>query len=150
MHDPLANLAGYLLRRASNAALAELNARLAPLELRHADVALLMLVAAAPALSQSQAGRVLDIQRANMVSFVGRLEERGLLRRRPLDRRSQALELTGRGRRLLARARQVVAAHEQALRGRVPESLRPAVLPILAALWQGAAPQRRRPRRSAA
>jgi DNA-binding MarR family transcriptional regulator len=140
MNDPLLNLSGYVLRRASAAALAELNERLAPLELRHADVAVLMLIEAAPGLTQSRAGRVLDIQRANMVPFIARLEGRGVIQRRQVDGRSQALDLTGRGRTLLARARRVVAAHEAALLERVPDRLRPMVLPVLMALWGREAP----------
>jgi DNA-binding MarR family transcriptional regulator len=140
MKDPLLKLSGYVLRRASAAALAELNERLAPLELRHADVALLMLIEASPGLTQSQAGRLLDIQRANMVPFIARLEARGVIQRRQVDGRSQALDLTGRGRTLLARARRVVAAHEAALLERVPDRLRPMVLPVLMALWGREAP----------
>src|SRR5437660_192626 len=120
MTDPLARLSGYVLRRASTAAIAELNERLVPLELRHADVAMLMLIESSPGISQSHAGRVLDIQRANMVPFVARLEARGVMVRRQVDGRSQALALTGRGRALL---------------GRVPQKLRPMVLPVLTALW---------------
>jgi DNA-binding MarR family transcriptional regulator len=136
MKDPLLGLSGYVLRRASAAAITELNERLAPLDLRHADVALLMLVESSPGVTQSQAGRVLDIQRANMVPFVGRLEARGLLRRRRVDGRSQALELTSAGRMLLLRARRAVEAHEAVLLARVPERLRPLVLPVLLALWR--------------
>jgi DNA-binding MarR family transcriptional regulator len=135
MKDPLLDLPGYVLRRASAAALAALNERLAPLELRHADVALLMLIEASPRLTQSHAGRILDIQRANMVPFVGRLEGRGIIERRQVDGRSQALDLTGSGRILAAKARRVVAAHEAALLKRVPKKLRPLVLPVLTALW---------------
>jgi DNA-binding MarR family transcriptional regulator len=135
MKDPLAKLCGYLLQRASAAALADLNRRLAPLGLRHAGVALLMLIEARPGVTQSQAGRILDIQRANMVQFVARLEALGVIRRRRVDGRSQALELTSRGRVLLERARRVVQAHEAGLLGRVPEELRPVVLPVLMALW---------------
>ena len=137
MKDPLNTLCGYLLQRAASSALAELNQRLAPLGLRHAGVAMLMLVEAHPGISQSHAGRILDIQRANMVPFVARLEALGVIRRRQVDGRSQALELTSRGRMLLARARRVVAAHEAELLERVPEELRAAVLPVLLALWQG-------------
>ena len=133
--DPLVGLAGYLLRRASTAALAELNQRLARLGLRHADVAMLILVEASPGITQSEAGRVLDIQRANMAPFVARLEDLRVLQRRQVDRRSQALDLTRRGRMLLGRARRVVAAHAAALLERVPERLRPMVLPVLTALW---------------
>ena len=96
---------------------------------------MLMLIESSPGITQSQAGRVLDIQRANMVPFVARLEGRGVLQRRQVDRRSQALDLTRRGRMLLVRARRVVAAHEAALLKRVPDKLRPMVLPILMALW---------------
>jgi DNA-binding MarR family transcriptional regulator len=136
MNDPLGQLAGYLLRRAAGAAVAELNARLAPLKVRHADVAFLMLIASNPGMTQSRAGRLLDIERANMVPFVARLEGRGLIRRRQVDGRSQALELSARGRLLLSRARKVVDAHEAALLARVPQALRPCVLPVLTALWQ--------------
>ena len=134
--DPLLRLCGYLLRRASSAAVAALNRRLAPLKLRHADVALLMLIDSCPGMTQSQAGRVLDIKRANMVAFVARLEARGLIRRRRVDGRSQALDLTGGGRMLLKRARRVVDAHEATLLRGVPEALRPQVLPVLKALWR--------------
>jgi len=138
--DPLVKLSGYVLRRASAAALAELNQRLARLKLRHADVAMLMLIESSPGLTQSEVGSVLDIQRANMVPFVARLEGRGVLQRRQVDRRSQALDLTRRGRTLLLRARRVVAAHEAALLRRVPEKLRPMVLPMLMALWNRGTP----------
>jgi len=140
MKDPLAKLCGYLLQRASAAALADLNRRLAPLGLRHAGVAMLMLIEARPGITQSQAGRILDIQRANMVPFVARLETLGVIRRKRVDGRSQALELTSRGRVLLERARRVVQAHEGTLLGRVPEELRPVVLPVLMALWSPEAP----------
>lgn len=136
--DPLLRFPGYVLKRASAVALAELNARLAPLGLRHADVALLMLVDACPGLSQSEAGRLLDVQRANMVPFVGRLHRQGLLKRRRVDGRSQALALTGGGRSALGRARAVVEAYERALLRRVPKELRPVVLPVLLALWNRA------------
>ena len=135
MPDPLVGLAGYLLRRAAAEAVAELNRRLARLGLRHTDVAMLMLIEASPGITQSEAGRVLDIQRANMSPLVARLEGLGVLQRRRVDRRSQGLDLTRRGRMLLGRARRAVAAHEAALLARVPKRLRPMVLPVLGALW---------------
>jgi DNA-binding MarR family transcriptional regulator len=136
LNDPLANLPGYLLRRASAAALTELNERLAPFGVRHADVSLLLLIGANPGITQSQAGRVLDIQRANMVPLIARLEKRKLIERTPVDGRSQALRLVPAGRALLAKAHAEVQAHETGLLERVPEDLRPHVRPILLALWQ--------------
>lgn len=139
MKDPLIRLPGYVLKRASTAALAELNRQLAPLDLRHAEVAFLMLLAASPGITQSAAGRLLDIQRANMVPLVNRLQGRGLVSRQRVDGRSQGLKLTPGGRSTLARARQVVETSEQALLGRVPAKLRPLVLPVLMALWKSTA-----------
>jgi DNA-binding MarR family transcriptional regulator len=137
MKDPLAKLPGYVLRRASAAALAELNQRLEPLKLRHADVAFLLLIDGSPGISQSEAGRILDIQRANMVPFVSRLEKQGLLDRTKVDGRSQALRLTAGGRAMLAKARRVIGVFEASLMNRVPEKMRPMVMPILMALWKG-------------
>jgi len=135
MHDPLTQLPGYVLRRASAAALARLNEQLTPLGLRHVDVSLILLVDATPGITPSRAGGVLDIQRANMVPIVARLENRGLMARRRVDGRSHALRLTAEGRSQLARARAVVARCEAALLRPVPVKLRPHVLPILVALW---------------
>jgi DNA-binding MarR family transcriptional regulator len=70
-----------------------------------------------------------------MVPFIARLQARGLLERRQVDGRSQALGLTASGRVLLAKARRAVAAPEAALLKRVPKKLRPSVLPVLMALW---------------
>ncbi|MBS0612745.1 MAG: hypothetical protein JSS24_06210 [Proteobacteria bacterium] len=97
-----------------------------------------MLVDASPGITQSAAGRVLDIQRANMVPFVARLQSRGLVGRRPVDGRSHGLQLTAKGRVLLLKARQVVETFESALLARMPAKFRPMVLPVLMALWKSA------------
>ena len=133
--DPLLELTGYVLQRAASANMTQLTERLAPLKLRPADVALLLLVADRPGLTQSELGRHLDIQRANMVPLVARLEERGVLSRKQVDGRSQGLMLTRSGLALVEKVRQVVSTHEAALLDRVPKEMRPAVLPILMALW---------------
>jgi len=125
--DPLTRLPGYVLRRASAATVAELNQRLLPLDLRQAEAACLLLIDASPGLTQSEIGRILEIQRSNMAPFVLRLESRGLIQRKQVDGRSQNLILTRLG--------QSVVAYESALIRRVPEKLRPMVLPILMALW---------------
>lgn len=135
--DPLFMFPGYLLRRASVAALADLNERLSKFSLRHAEFSLLQLVKANPGIKPSEAGRVLDIQRANMVPLVARLEKRGLLTRTPIDGRSQAINLTAQGRALAKKAFAVVEACEKDLIEKVPLDLRSAVTPILLALWKG-------------
>ncbi len=135
MKDPLAAFPGYVLKRASAATLSELNRRLAPLDLRHGDAAFLLLIEALPGANQSEVGRILDIERANMVPLVARLDARGWIERRKVDGRSSGLFLTSAGRAGLAKTRAVVEKYEAELIRRVPAKLRPAVLPILLALW---------------
>ena len=133
--DPLLSLTGYVLRRASLASQAKLGQRLAPLELRPYEATLLLLVEASPGVTQSEAGRLLDIQRANMVPVVARLAARGLIQRKPVDGRSQGLWVTRSGQSLMQKVQRIVATDEAALMRRVPEEMQPMVLPILMALW---------------
>ena len=115
MSDPLRVLPGYLLRRASSAALADLNRRLEEVGLRHAEASLLVLLAANPGTTQSALGRQLDIQRANMAPLVARLDARGFISRKPVDGRSEGLHLTPAGERSAADALAAMTAHEAAL-----------------------------------
>ena len=136
MRDPLPSFPGYALRRAANATAAELSARLAELGLRQSDVSVLILIAENPGVTASAIGRALDIQRANMVPLLNRLEDARLIERAPIDRKSLGLDLTEPGRELLARARQVVESFEAELLARVPPEHRPHLLPALEALWR--------------
>lgn len=138
MQDPLTSLPGYLLRRASTASLAELNQKLAVLTLRHSDASLLLLIGSNPGITQSEAGRILDIQRANMVPFIARLEAQGLVRRQQVDGRSQGLSLTSMGEDVMLRARGLIEEYEEQLLNKVPSDMRPFVVPILLSLWNGA------------
>jgi DNA-binding MarR family transcriptional regulator len=135
MRDPLARLPGYALRRAANATAAELTARLAGLDLRQSEVSVLLLVADNPEVTAAALGRHLDIQRANMVPLLKRLEDRGLIDRIALDGKSQGLVLSRAGGRLLAEARAVIDGFEADLLARVPAEHRQHLLPALNALW---------------
>jgi DNA-binding MarR family transcriptional regulator len=137
MRDPLKSYPGYLLRRASSALTAELTRRLADLDLRIAEMSVLLLVGANPGITQSELGRLLDIQRANMTPLAVRLRDRGLITRQAVDGRSQGLALTGAGTGLASQARAIAEHFEHELVDRVPAHLRPHVLPILSALWLG-------------
>lgn len=136
MEDPLAILPGYALRRAANATAAELAGRLAPLGLRQSDVSLLMLIEANPGATASALGRQLDIQRANMVPLLNRMEGAGLIERAPIDRKSQGLALSDAGRARLAESREVIEVFERELIERVPAEHRQHLLPALNALWR--------------
>jgi DNA-binding MarR family transcriptional regulator len=135
MIDPLKSLPGYVLRRASSKVAAELGAQLAPIRLRSAQVSVLLLIEANPGITQSELGRILDIQRANMTPLVGRLSARGLVERQKVDGRSQGLVLTGEGVTLTSEARAAIIAFEDSLALRIPAKLRPHLLPVLSALW---------------
>ncbi|MFM5925205.1 MAG: MarR family winged helix-turn-helix transcriptional regulator [Novosphingobium sp.] len=137
MKDPLLDLPGYSLRRAANAVMGEFVTRLDPLGLRLSDVSILLLIEANPGITASQIGRMLDIQRANMVPLIGRIEKTGLVSRAPIDGKSHGLRLTDAGSATLRQARTVIEKFEDDLIGRVPEPHRPHFKPALDALWRG-------------
>lgn len=138
MRDPLLQYPGYVLRRASSAAMAELAARIVVLGLRTSEATILQIVAENPGISQSALGRMLDIQRANMTPIAARLEARGLMRRLPSDGRSLGLELTSEGKQLAEKAQAVVDAFETELTNRIPPEHRAHLMPALLALWPSA------------
>ena len=136
MKDPLLEFHGDALRRAASAMMAEFSRRLEPLSLRYADVSALLLIGANPTLTASQLGRMLDIQRANMVPLLGRLTDAGLITRRPLDGKSHSLHLTEAGETRLAEARKVIEQFEGWLVAKVPPAHRDHLKPALDALWR--------------
>lgn len=133
--DRLISLPGYLLRRASAASLADLNGRLAQLAINHTDASLLLLLGDNPGATQSDVGKVLGIQRANMVPLIARNEARGWLLRQQVDGRSQGLSLSPSGKETEARVRAIVENYEEELIARVPEDLRQYLAPVLQHLW---------------
>lgn len=136
MTDPLAGQPGYSLRRAANAMMGELAARLAPLDLRISDASALMLAGRRKDASSSEIGRILDIQRANMVPLLARLEAAGLILREPIDRKSMAIRLTPAGESRLAEVDRIIEQFERDLLARIPEEHRDHLLPALDALWR--------------
>lgn len=137
--DPLAALPGYLLRRAAQAMMAELAACLAPLALRISDATVLLLVNTRTDLTSAEIGKTLDIQRANMVPLLARLEVAGLIRREPINRKSQAIVLTGAGHARLAEVRALTERFEASLLARIPAAHRDHLMPALTALLEAPA-----------
>ena len=135
MDDPLGYLPGYVLRRASIATMSRLHEHLSAHDLRATEASLVLLIGERAGLTQSEAGRILGIKRANMAPLTAKLEARGLLERVQLTGRSQELVLTASGKRMLAKVRTAIAMHEAETMARVPEALREHVIPILTALW---------------
>jgi DNA-binding MarR family transcriptional regulator len=134
--DPLKNLPGYALRRASAATMQKLARGLSRLDLRPTEASVLIVIDSNPNISQSEIGRMLEIARANMAPLVGRLEERELIERQAVDGRSHGLELTTAGRALTLRARKVMNSHEEDVLAKIPVAHRAAFLAALHALWE--------------
>ena len=132
--DPLRALPGYLLRRAASAMMAELSTRLATIDLRISEASVLLLLGARQAMTSSEIGKTLDIQRANMVPLVARLESAGLITRKPIDRKSQAIVLSAEGEARLGQVREITNAFEKDLMGRIPDADRQHFVPALQAL----------------
>ena len=135
MSDFLENLPGYNLRRASNAVLGELNEGLSELDFRPTDASMLITIESNPMITPSDLGRMLGIQRANMVPMVTRLEKRDAIRRVKLDGRSFGLQLTPRGTELCEQAKAILVTYEERFLSRVPAEHRDHLLPALRALW---------------
>lgn len=133
---PLAGYVGFMLRRIQTAVFSDLIASLGELELRPAQYTLLEVIDANPGLRQSEAAAALGIQKANFVALVHELERRSLLRRQrsSADRRSYALHLEARGRRVLQEARDMHDAQESRLAARLGTRDRERLLALLGRL----------------
>lgn len=136
MSRPIRNYPGYSLRRASMAAMTELSERLSGEDLRVTDATILALIGEESRVTSSQIGKTLDIQRANMVPFLARMEAAGLIAREPIDKKSIGLVLTAAGRQKLERVHEILERFEEELIARVPEEHRAHLKPALDALWQ--------------
>lgn len=98
--------------------------RIAELGLQPPLFRILNVVDAAEGQSQQAIGEAIQVPPSRMVALVDDLEEQRLVERRadPNDRRIHALHLTGEGRELLARGREIAAEHERELtRGLDPD-----------------------------
>jgi DNA-binding MarR family transcriptional regulator len=136
MRDPLPLYPGYSLRRAAHATAAQLAARLGEVGLRQVEASLLLLVDANPDITASALGRQLDIQRANMVPLLKRLEDNGWISRTPIDGKSQWLALTPAGVAIKRKAQAIIDRFENELLARIPAEHRDHLLPALDALWR--------------
>jgi DNA-binding MarR family transcriptional regulator len=131
---PLTEYVGYALRRAQVALFGDFIRTLAEVDLRPAQFSVLTVIDGNPGLLQSRAGGALGIQKANFVPLLRELERRGLVRRVPLDGRSNGLHLTGAGKRLLARARRLHDEHHGRIAALIGDAERPQLLASLAKL----------------
>ena len=112
--DPVTEFAGQLLFRLWRASHVRAAEVLEQVGLTTALFGLLNVIAAREAAIQQELGRVMGIDRSTMVALVDHLESAGLAKRRPSpkDRRAREVVITPKGRRVLERARRLLAGAE--------------------------------------
>ena len=134
--NPLENLLGYQLRRASQAMLDDLASALDEFDLRPTSVSVLLLVASNPGITQSRIGQALSIERANTAPITANFTKRGLLTRSRADGRSHGLHLTGKGKTVVVKIRKRIASHEAKFWKDTKAPERDAALIFLRSLWK--------------
>lgn len=133
--NPLDALLGYQLRRASATILADLAQTLDDVALRPTEASVLLLIDRNPGITQSEIGRVLAIQRANMAPIAALLGERGLVERLPADGRSHGLRLSAAGATLARQVRARIDAHEARFLPDLTPAEREALVALVRRVW---------------
>ena len=110
----LESLVGYHLRRASGAFGSDFSRALTGTGMRQVLLGILSVVRSNPGANQGSVGRMLGIQRANMVTLINDLVDRGLVDRKVArsDRRAFELTITREGQALLDDCLRRIAKHE--------------------------------------
>lgn len=118
---PLENYLGYSLRRAQMQVFTNFSTLLSQFDLKPGQFGVLIVIDNNPGLRATDVCNALGFQKANFAPLVRTLEQRGLVRRRSsaVDRRTQTLQLTATGKRLLQRALKVHDLHERRIVGQL-------------------------------
>ena len=126
-------LVGYHLRRAHGTVAADFARAVPGTGMRQVLFGILSVVEANPRINQGAAGRMLGIQRANMVSLINELVDAGWIGRQIADedRRAFALNLTDEGRTALDHALELIRAHENAVLGALSAKERATLVDLL-------------------
>ncbi len=124
---------GYRLRRASAAMAADYAAHAGDDRLRPVLVSMLSVIVANPGIGQTELGRALGVQRANMVPLVADLVARGLVDRRRSARDGRRLELhaTPAGRTAFDSGRMAIESHEARMTAAMTARERSVLLDLL-------------------
>jgi DNA-binding MarR family transcriptional regulator len=112
---PLDDLIGYHLRRGYAVMSADFAETFAGTAMRQSLFGILSVISANPGINQGQVGKVLSIQRTNMVALVNELVDLGLVTRRlaQRDRRAFSLNLTEHGGDILIATLERIRLHEK-------------------------------------
>lgn len=136
--DPLDGTVGWELRRASVAVANALSAQIEPLGLRTSDATMLLLIGTNPGSTQTDVGRAMRVQPANMVPLINKLVSAGLVERIPGTGRALALHLTAEGTRLFGEVKAAFARHEARITRLIPKDRREEMVETLRGLIKAA------------
>lgn len=131
--DPLSNLLGYQLRRASLIIMNDLHARLEEIGISPAMASALMVIEANSGIKLIDIGYCLDIKRANMTPIITKLEDKGLIKR-TIDGRSHALELSTTGVDTTCRVRQLMNENERQCFGHLDKENQKKMMSLLTSI----------------
>ena len=110
----MSDIVGYRLRMAQLHVFRDFLTAFVALAIRPVDYSILRLIQTNPGVRQGELAHALGIKRANMVSLIHGLEERGLAMRRTVDsdRRANALHLTKSGKAFVREMQKIWRTHE--------------------------------------
>lgn len=131
IQNPLNDMISYTIRRVATAMTSDLTTQLTELKLRITDANVLILIMHNDGITQSEIGRTLAIASANIAPVIGRLDQRNLLIRRPVDGRSHGLSLTEKGRKIAEKVFALTKATEISAQEKIPEALRSDIVEAL-------------------
>ena len=134
VNHPFHGLVAFQLRQASVLVAADLGERLADLSLTMTNLTVLLMIQSNPGVTQTELGKVLGIQRANLAPLTATFAARGLIKRNRIDGRSHGLSVTSGGADLAARAWEHVRANEMYLLHRLSAVERAAIVDLLQSL----------------
>jgi len=131
LRDPLEDMLGYQLRRASIATFMPLSDAFEALGLRATDAIIIRFVEANPGCNQAEISRSLGVKRTNMVPIVSGLVDAGLIDRMVADGRTHALYLTDKGAEMHRRIAAVTLENDRYFFGDLDEATRATLLRVL-------------------
>ncbi|MEN2788534.1 MarR family transcriptional regulator [Sphingomonas oligophenolica] len=129
--DPLGAMLGFQLRRASVAVMMALAEELATLGLNPGEASLLLFIGANEGVTQSDIGRAMRAQPANLQPLVHKLWQAGALDRVAGKGRAIALSLSDEGRVLCEKVSRAFARNEARITRRVPAERRAEMIELL-------------------
>lgn len=131
-HGLLPGLLGYQLRLAQQAVFRDFERAAEGLGVSPGRFGMLVLIEANPGVSQSRLAREIGLDRSTLVAILDALEGANLLERRAgEDRRTNGLWLTRRGRGVIEKMKDRVAAHEARIAARLTAAEQRQLLDLL-------------------